>query len=199
MRYTIRTRPFLLRLAKQNGAKAIGGMRMLVGQAAAAQEIWYNASFRDADIDALCRDAVKEMGGFFNETEAEEYHPMRVYGQWKTTVGRRLAQKTHMEFLDMDHYIEEREGRTIADIFAQDGEETFRRMETEAARELASRRGLIIASGGGTLLRLQNVKIFRKSGVTVLLDTPIGLIQERLKNDTVRPLLQKAEPEESDL
>ena len=112
-------------------------------------------------------------------------------GSGKTTVGRRLAQKTHMEFLDMDHYIEEREGRTIADIFAQDGEETFRRMETEAARELASRRGLIIASGGGTLLRLHNVKIFRKSGVTVLLDTPIGLIQERLKNDTVRPLLQK--------
>ena len=50
-------------------------------------------------------------------------------GSGKTTVGRRLAQKTHMEFLDMDHYIEEREGRTIADIFAQDGEETFRRME----------------------------------------------------------------------
>ena len=45
-------------------------------------------------------------------------------GSGKTTVGRRLAQKTHMEFLDMDHYIEEREGRTIADIFAQDGEET---------------------------------------------------------------------------
>ena len=55
----------LLRLAKQNGAKAIGGMRMLVGQAAAAQEIWYNASFRDADIDALCRDAVKEMERIF--------------------------------------------------------------------------------------------------------------------------------------
>ncbi len=92
----------------------------------------------------------KKWSGFFNETEAEEYGRFCGFmGSGKTTVGRRLAQKTHMEFLDMDHYIEEREGRTIADIFAQDGEETFRRMETEAARELASRRGLIIASGRG--------------------------------------------------
>lgn len=112
-------------------------------------------------------------------------------GSGKTTVGRRLAQKAHMEFIDMDDYIKQREGRTITDIFAQDGEETFRRMETDAARELAGRRGLVIAAGGGTLLRAQNVKIFRKSGVTVLLDTPIGFIQERLKNDTARPLLQK--------
>lgn len=112
-------------------------------------------------------------------------------GCGKSTVGRRLAQKTGMEFIDMDNYIEAREGRTITDIFAQDGEEAFRRMETEAARELANRHGLIIATGGGTLLRAQNVNIFRKSGVTVLLDTPIGFIQERLKNDTMRPLLQK--------
>ena len=72
-------------------------------------------------------------------------------GGGKTTVGRRLAQKAHMEFIDMDDYIEQREGRTITDIFAQDGEETFRRMETDAARELAGRRGLVIAAGGGTL------------------------------------------------
>lgn len=67
-------------------------------------------------------------------------------GSGKTTVGRRLAQKAHMEFIDMDDYIEQREGRTITDIFAQDGEETFRRMETDAARELAGRRGLVIAA-----------------------------------------------------
>ena len=98
-------------------------------------------------------------------------------GSGKTTVGRRLAQKAHMEFIDMDDYIEQREGRTITDIFAQDGEETFRRMETEAARELASRRGLVIAAGGGTLLRAQNVKIFRKSGVTVLLLSLIHILR----------------------
>ena len=55
----------LLRLAREYGAKAVGGMRMLVGQAAAAQEIWYGASFREADVDALCRDAVEEMGRTF--------------------------------------------------------------------------------------------------------------------------------------
>lgn len=55
----------LLHLAKQNGAKAVGGMRMLVGQAAAAQEIWYGASFREADIDVLCHDAVEEMERMF--------------------------------------------------------------------------------------------------------------------------------------
>lgn len=112
-------------------------------------------------------------------------------GSGKTTVGRRIAQKARMEFVDLDQYIEARQERSIPDIFAQDGEESFRRMETEAAKELAGRRGLVIAAGGGTLLRAQNVQIFRNSGVTVLLDTPIWLIQERLKNDTGRPLLQK--------
>lgn len=55
----------LLRLAKENGAKTVGGMRMLVCQAAAAQEIWYGATFREADIDALCREAVEEMERIF--------------------------------------------------------------------------------------------------------------------------------------
>lgn len=55
----------LLKQAKSNGAKAVGGMAMLVGQAAAAQEIWYGAQFRAADIDALCRDAVAEMEQIF--------------------------------------------------------------------------------------------------------------------------------------
>ena len=55
----------LLRLAKENGAKTVGGMRMLVGQAAAAHEIWYGATFRESDIDALCREAVEEMERIF--------------------------------------------------------------------------------------------------------------------------------------
>ena len=116
-------------------------------------------------------------------------------GSGKTTVGRRLAQKAHMEFIDMDDYIEQREGRTITDIFAQDGEETFRRMETEAARELASRRGLVIAAGGGALTFAANVEALRPSCVIVLLEVKPETVLTRLKGDTSRPLLAREDKE----
>lgn len=112
-------------------------------------------------------------------------------GSGKTTVGRRMAPLAKMQFIDLDDYIAERQGKTVSAIFAGQGEEAFRRMETEAATALSNRTGLVIAAGGGTLLRAANVRIFRKNGSIVLLDTPLSILQERLKNDTFRPLLQR--------
>lgn len=112
-------------------------------------------------------------------------------GSGKSTVGKFLSRRLGMQFIDMDAYIEDWQKTTISEIFAAKGETEFRRLETQAARDLSAKHGQVIAAGGGTLLFPQNVEIFRKNGVIVLLDAPLAALQERLKNDRSRPLLQK--------
>ncbi len=112
-------------------------------------------------------------------------------GCGKTSVGRRAAKLMGRKFCDLDQYIEEREGMSVKEIFAQYGEEGFREREARAVREVAFRRGLVVASGGGTVLRAENVEAFhRGGGVVVYLDAPLAALQERLKRDKRRPLLQ---------
>ena len=112
-------------------------------------------------------------------------------GCGKSATGRRLAQYTHRELIDTDRYIEEKTGKTVSQIFAEDGESAFRAMETEAVRELAALPRKILSVGGGLLLTPGNAEIFRENHChIVLIDTPLSILQERLKNDTKRPLLQ---------
>lgn len=112
-------------------------------------------------------------------------------GSGKTTVGRRLAAALNMKFIDMDRYIEQKTGKTVSQIFAEFGEAYFRTLETETAHELAKERRYVIATGGGTLMRKENVDAFHKgSGLIYYLDVPLRALQERLKNDKRRPLLQ---------
>ena len=112
-------------------------------------------------------------------------------GCGKTSVGRRAAELTGRELCDLDAYIEDKAGMSVSEIFAEFGESGFRQREAEAAREVAGTPGLIIASGGGTVLSKANVEAFHeKGGVIVLLDAPLPALQERLKNDRRRPLLQ---------
>lgn len=112
-------------------------------------------------------------------------------GCGKSSVGRRAAELMGRELCDLDGYIEEQAGMTVSEIFAQFGEEGFREREARAVREVAGTPGLIIASGGGTVLSEANVEGFhREGGLIVLLDAPLAALQERLKNDRRRPLLQ---------
>ena len=112
-------------------------------------------------------------------------------GCGKSSIGRRLAALLRMEFVDMDRYIETKTGMTVAEIFAQYGEAHFRALETEAVKALAGEQHYVIATGGGTLMRAENVELFHKGGGAVYyLDVPLRALQERLKNDTRRPLLQ---------
>ena len=112
-------------------------------------------------------------------------------GCGKSTVGKNLARKTGRSFVDMDRYIEQREGMTVAEIFEKYGEDGFRDREHEACRELAGMNGLIIASGGGALTFERNVKVFKGTDTIVFLNVPLNVIAQRLKNDTRRPLLQR--------
>lgn len=110
-------------------------------------------------------------------------------GTGKTVTGRILAERAGMELVDMDSIIEERAGRPISDIFATDGEATFRTMERDLARELSQREGLVISTGGGIVLNPENLNNFKKNGLLVCLTASPAVIFQRLENDTTRPLL----------
>lgn len=113
-------------------------------------------------------------------------------GCGKTTVGKQLARLMGREFCDLDQYIEEKEGMSVSEIFALHGEEGFRQRENQAVREISEKGNMVVACGGGTVLLPRNVEAFHAGGSTILLlYVPLAVLQERLKDDKKRPLLQK--------
>lgn len=109
-------------------------------------------------------------------------------GCGKSTVGKLLAQKLNMRFIDLDDYIEETEGMKIPDIFKEKGEPYFRSAEAKAVEELSAK-DTVIACGGGTILNDYSAEIARKNGVVVFLDIPFEVSYERIKDDSNRPLV----------
>ncbi len=115
-------------------------------------------------------------------------------GSGKTAVGKRVAEKLGLTFVDMDAEIERRAGRRISDIFAHEGESYFRFLERREAMELAARQGLVIATGGGVVLDADNLKDFRKSGVVICLWVDGATAYARTKQASHRPLLRSDDP-----
>lgn len=115
-------------------------------------------------------------------------------GTGKTTIGRLLAARLGCGFVDTDSVIESRVG-SIADIFATDGEERFRQLETEVARELAASTGLVVATGGRLMLDAVNAALLSATGRVFCLAASSSEIVHRLGEDaTERPLLRGADP-----
>lgn len=110
-------------------------------------------------------------------------------GTGKTTVSKALSRITGFSEVDVDQYIVEKAGMSIKDIFDQYGEEHFRKLETEALRELQNGSGKIISCGGGAVLKDENVDILKQGSVIVLLTATPETIFERVKNHTHRPIL----------
>ena len=110
-------------------------------------------------------------------------------GCGKTTVGRLLAQRLECPMADTDALIEERTGRTIPDIFAADGEARFRALELELCRELAGRRGLVVACGGGLPLQDGAISALKENGLVFWLDRDPGETYDSL-DVSGRPLAQ---------
>ena len=115
-------------------------------------------------------------------------------GTGKSTVGRILAQRLDYQFVDTDALIVVRNGRSIADIFAQDGEEAFRQMEADVARELGQATGLIVATGGRLLLDDANAAALGQNGRIFCLTASPETIYRRVKHDRGRPLLNVPDP-----
>jgi len=101
-----------------------------------------------------------------------------------------------MNFLDTDELIEKTEGRAISDIFKADGEEYFRELETEVLKTLQDYDNFVLSTGGGMVLREENVSLLKAMGPVVLLWAEPEAIYERVKSGTHRPLLQVPEPME---
>lgn len=115
-------------------------------------------------------------------------------GSGKSTIGSLLAKKLHREFIDSDHYIEEKTGVDIPRIFDVEGEDGFRQRETAALQELSQLNNMVIATGGGSVIKAENQSLLSNSGFIVFLDTSIRQQMSRLKKDKKRPLLQTEDP-----
>jgi 3-dehydroquinate synthase len=115
-------------------------------------------------------------------------------GAGKTTVGRALAKKLNRRFIDSDHEIEARTGASIPLIFEFEGEEGFRQREAEVIRDLTSQQGIVLATGGGAILKAENRECLKAGGVVIYLRASIASILQRTSHDKNRPLLQTADP-----
>lgn len=117
-------------------------------------------------------------------------------GAGKSTIGRHLAQQLHMEFLDSDTVIEERTGADIAWVFDVEGEEGFRKREEGVINDLTQEQGIVLATGGGSVISKESRNRLSARGVVVYLETTIEKQLARTQRDKKRPLLQTDEPRE---
>lgn len=118
-------------------------------------------------------------------------------GSGKTTLGHELAARLGLSFIDLDKYIEERNYKTVPQLFSEFGEEEFRRRESKALKEVSEFIDVVVATGGGTPCFFKNMELMNSTGITLFLDIDIPTLVERLqKSKTDRPLIQGKSKEE---
>ena len=115
-------------------------------------------------------------------------------GAGKSTIGKLLAAKLNLAFIDTDTVIEDRSGADIPWIFDVEGEEGFRARETAVISDLKADSGLVIATGGGIVLRDENRKLLKQLGTVLYITADIDQLFERTSKDKKRPLLQVEDP-----
>lgn len=112
-------------------------------------------------------------------------------GTGKTSIGRRLAAYLKREFIDTDHEIEKVTGLTIARIFKKHGIIRFRSEETLVIQKLADRSNLVVSTGGGAVLKQDNIDLLKKNGILIGLSAAPEIIYQRVKKNSNRPLLKR--------
>jgi len=115
-------------------------------------------------------------------------------GVGKTTIGRQLAHLLDYEFVDSDREIEQRTGASIPWIFDMEGEEGFRRREQAMIDELTKRTAIVLATGGGAVIKPENRDFLKQRGIVVYLKAELDELLARTRNDKNRPLLQTEDP-----
>jgi len=128
--------------------------------------------------------------------QANNIYLIGLMGAGKTTMGRKLAQALQWPFYDSDRVIEETTGVSIPMIFEYEGEEGFRDREQEIIDYLTSLDQIVMATGGGAILRPENRQKLQQNGFVVYLECSIERILQRTRRDTQRPLLQTENPRE---
>jgi len=128
--------------------------------------------------------------------QTDNIYLIGLMGAGKTTIGRQLAKALHLPFYDSDKAIEEQTGVDIPTIFEYEGEEGFRAREQNMIEELTQIDGIVLATGGGAILRAVNRKALTENGFVVYLQCSVDKILQRTKRDTQRPLLNTENPRE---
>lgn len=151
--------------ARERGIPAVGGMYMLIAQAVLAAERFVGQTVPRETVDRLYAELLRKK---------QNVVLVGMPGCGKTTVGKRLAERLGFDFIDIDEEIVKREGRAIPTIFEECGEEGFRDVEAAVIREVSSRQGAVIATGGGAVLRAENVSLLQENGRVYFLDRPLA-------------------------
>lgn len=153
--------------ALENNIKAVGGLYMLVAQAAAAVEKFIDIKINTENIEKVFKN-------LFNKKENIVLIGMPSSG--KSTVGNMLAEKLGRAFFDSDKLVESTQNMTIPDIFKAEGEAYFRNCETEAVFELSKNNSSVIATGGGVVLNKKNIELLKENGKVFFLDRPLEML-----------------------
>ena len=174
----LRTR--FVQRARECGARAEGGLYMLVAQGVRASEIFLDCKYSAEENDKVYKKILRSK---------ENIVLSGMPGCGKSTIGKMLAERLGRPFIDLDEEIVKIAGKPITEIFAERGESFFRDLETEATRNVARISGALIATGGGAILRDENVGLLRRNGRIYFLDRPL----EQLLPTADRPLASSAE------
>ena len=157
----------LVLAGRERGIPAQGGLYMLVAQAAAASALFTGVPADSKKTEAIYRQLLRQK---------QNIVLIGMPGSGKTSVGRVIAEKTGRPFVDVDEMIVAKAGKPVTELFAQEGEDTFRAMERDAIREISGRTGVVIATGGGSVMCRQNVRNLRLNGKLFLLDRPLTFL-----------------------
>ena len=153
--------------AEERKIPCISGLPMLVAQAKMASELFTGTKIDDSEIERVTR---------IVELQMKNIALVGMPGCGKSTIGRVLAQKLGRKFVDLDEVITEKAGCPIPEIFAKQGEATFRQMEHDCLDEISKLSGLVIATGGGTVIREDNRRLLKQNSETVFLRRDISLL-----------------------
>lgn len=161
--------------ARKQGARAAGGLYMLVCQAVLASEIFLDIKYPEGTMERVYRKI---------KSGKENIVLTGMPGSGKSTVGKLLAEKLGRSYLDVDTLITEKTGKTPAELISAEGEQAFRDIESDVIRSIALETGAVIATGGGAVLREENIDALRMNGKIFFLDRPV----EQLLPTEDRPL-----------
>lgn len=178
-----------MRVSGEQGLGIVGGLGMLIDQALATWEIWFGPIHEE---DKLHQRLKSYLLGILKL----RYNPSPIYlagfmGVGKSTVGRKLAELTKREFIDTDNIIEVHAKLSIGEIFSNQGEPVFRKLEGSAIAEASISTNAIISLGGGALIQELNRNTILKSGTLIYLDADIKTLGQRINDQgIIRPILQ---------
>lgn len=166
--------------AQKKGIVAQGGLFMLVSQAVAANEIFFERKVELTKVNEIYKSILQKK---------QNIVLIGMPGAGKSTIGKKIAQSSEKEFFDTDQIITAEKGKTPAQIIEESGENAFREMESCVCRNLASKNGIVIATGGGVILREENIINLKHNGIVYFIDRDIKEIFPSKK----RPLTDNAE------